>query len=96
MTATVMLFDPTASRVAIPSVMQRTMPGLAGKVVGFIENTKPNFDHLAAEIGALLVARHAVARVLKHQKRNASVPAAPDLYASFADQCDIVISGSGD
>ncbi len=96
MSANVMLFDPTASRAGAPAVARHLLAGLAGTVVGFIGNTKPNFDHLAAEIGDLLVARHGVDRVINHQKRNASVPASDEVIMSFADQCDLVIAGSGD
>lgn len=96
MTATIMLFNPTAPREVDPSAAQQVLSGLAGKVVGFIDNTKPNFQHLAADLGELLMARYGVTRVVSHQKRNASVSASDDVIASFAGECDVVIAGSGD
>ena len=96
MTTTVMLFDPTASRSAGPSAVQQTLTGLAGKVVGFIDNAKPNFQFLVEDLGDLLVAKYGVARLVKHQKGAASIPATAEVIASFADQCDLVITGSGD
>jgi hypothetical protein len=96
MTQTVMLFDPTAARAAIGTDLQRALPGLAGKVVGFIDNTKPNFNHLAADMSELLVSKYGVKRVVTHQKRNASVAAADDVITAFAGACDLVIAGSGD
>jgi len=99
MTQTVTLFDPTApAREAQPASAASacTLENLAGKVVGFIDNSKPNFNELADDLAQLLVARHGVARVLRHQKRAASVPAAPDVVDEFARQCDLVIAGSGD
>lgn len=96
MTATVLLYDPTAPRMVRPEQAQQLLAQLAGKVVGFIDNAKPNFSHLADDLGELLMSKHGVSRVLKRQKRSASVPAPEDVYKEFAEQCDLVITGSGD
>jgi hypothetical protein len=96
MAAQIVLFDPTASSATAATAAQRTLSALAGKVVGFIDNTKPNFQYLADDIGELLVGRYGVAGVMRHQKRNASVAAAADVIASFSERCDVVIAGSGD
>jgi hypothetical protein len=69
---------------------------LAGLTVGFIDNTKHNFDRLADEIGALLRERHGVKAVVRRRKANASVPAPPETLAELAKQCDVVFAGSGD
>ena len=71
-------------------------PDLAGRTVGFIDNTKHNFDRLADEIGALLRERHGVKAVVRRRKANASVPAPPETLAELAKQCDVVFAGSGD
>ena len=96
MTATVLLYDPTAPRLERPEQAQQLLAGLAGKVVGFIDNAKPNFNHLVDDLAELLVSKHGVARVLKRQKRSASVPAPDDVIREFAAECDLVITGSGD
>ena len=96
MTGTVLLYDPTAPRRERPELAQQVLVGLAGKVVGFIDNAKPNFNHLVDDIAELLVSKHGVSRVLKRQKRSASVPAPDDVIKEFAEQCDLVITGSGD
>jgi hypothetical protein len=96
MTSTVLLYDPTAPRLDRPEQVQQVLAGLAGKVVGFIDNAKPNFNHLVDDIAALLMSRHGVSRVLKRQKRSASVPAPDDVLKEFSEQCDLVITGSGD
>ena len=99
MPASVTLFDPTAPRREPDSVATRrdaALSSLAGKVVGFIDNAKPNFDLLADDIGDLLVSKYGVARVVKRRKPSASVPAATDVIAELADTCDVVITGSGD
>jgi hypothetical protein len=96
MTSTVLLYDPTAPRLERSEQVQQVLAGLAGKVVGFIDNAKPNFNHLVDDVAALLISRHGVSRVLKRQKRSASVPAPEEVFKEFAEQCDFVITGSGD
>ncbi len=96
MTGTVILFDPTAPRQQGGPQVQRFLDGLAGKTVGFIDNAKPNFNHLVDDLAELFVSRYGVAKVIKRKKRAASMPAPEDVYQEFADQCDLVIAGSGD
>lgn len=96
MTANITLLDPTAPHQVTRSSTRRTLPDLAGTVVGFIDNAKPNFDHLVDDLAALLMDRHGVARVIKRRKRSASVPAPDAMIEELAAQCDVVITGSGD
>ena len=96
MTATVILFDPTAPRQEGAREKQRTLAGLKGAVVGFIDNAKPNFNHLVDDLADLLVAEFGVKQVIKRRKRSASVPAPEEIVRELADQCDVVIAGSGD
>lgn len=69
---------------------------LAGRTVGFLDNTKANFDRLTAEVGVLLRERHGVANVVHRKKANASTPAAVELIAEMAKTCDVVFAGSAD
>ncbi len=78
--------------VTIPSLPREW----AGKSVGFLDNTKANFDVLARRLGALLQERYGVREVVHRRKANASTPAAPDIVAELAKRCDIVFAGSGD
>jgi hypothetical protein len=69
---------------------------LAGRTVGFIDNTKHNFDRLADEMGVVLRERHGVKTVVRRRKANASTPAAPEILVELAKTCDVVFAGSGD
>jgi hypothetical protein len=94
---TVILFDPTAPRGEAGAESSRAaLAGLSGAVVGFIDNAKPNFDHLVDDLAELLVSRYGVRRVVKRRKPSASVPARPELVEQLAGECDMVIAGSGD
>ena len=78
--------------IAIPALP----PRLAGRSVGFLDNTKANFERLTAEVGALLRERHGVAGVVHRKKANAATPAPAELIAEMAKTCDVVFAGSAD
>lgn len=99
MASTVMLFDPTAPRREAedtPGTAKAALTGLAGKVVGFIDNAKPNFGLLVDDLSDLLTSKYGVARVVKRRKPSASMPAKPEVIAELSGECDVVITGSGD
>ena len=95
---TLILFDPTAPRAheLEPAIAQNALRGLAGATVGFIDNAKPNFNHLADDLAELLQVRYGVAKVIKRRKPSASLPADPAVIAALSLECDVVIAGSGD
>ncbi len=68
----------------------------AGRIVGFLDNTKTNFDRLTDEIGQLLRDRHGVKDVMRLRKANASTPAPPEMIVELAKACAVVFAGSGD
>ena len=81
-----------AQSVAVPA-LPRDWNGLT---VGFLDNTKANFDRLTDGIGALLRERYGVKDVVRLRKANASTPAPPEILAELAKRCDVVFSGSAD
>lgn len=97
MTGIVTLFNPTAPRHdAEPEHSPVHFRGLAGAVVGFIDNAKPNFNHLVDDLAEILVGKYGVARIVKRRKQSASIPAQPEVIEELAGECDVVIAGSGD
>jgi hypothetical protein len=94
--AMVLVYDPTAPRRTDTRPAGKKLETLAGKVVGFIDNAKPNFNHLVDDLADLLAAQYGVRQVIKRRKRSASVPAPDEVVRELADQCDLVIAGSGD
>ena len=69
---------------------------LGGKTIGFLDNTKPNFDKLVADMAGLLRERFGVKAIVHRRKANASTPAAPEILAELAKACDLVLAGSAD
>lgn len=96
MTGNAMIFEPTAATRNTPQPLRRVLDGLEGKVVGFIDNVKPNFHFLVDDLAELLIGKYGVFSVIKRRKRTASVPAPEDIIADVTRQCDLVITGSGD
>ncbi len=97
MSATLTILDPVApAGIAGRQRVFQPLDTLKGKVVGFIDNSKPNFSYLADDLAELLVARHGVAAVVRHRKLAASIPAPEETIADVQRQCDLVITGSGD
>jgi hypothetical protein len=95
MSHTLQVFDPTAPRQSDGGQLGRSLDSLKGKVVGFIDNAKPNFQYLVDDLAELLVTKYGVASVVKHRKRG-QVPVEEGALANLAEKCDAVIAGSGD
>ena len=87
--------DPR-SEPSTATVSAGGVASLSGKVVGFIDNTKPNFNHLIDDLADVLVADYGVKQVLKRGKRVQSIPAPENVLAELQAEADVVITGSGD
>ncbi len=96
MSGTVLLYDPRPVRAEAIAQAVNALTSLAGKVVGFIDNSKPNFNHLVDDLAEILTSRYGVKSVIKHKKPVATVPAGDEVLAGLARDCDLVITGSGD
>src|SRR5258706_7675843 len=55
------VFEPGAPPSDVPQQSPRTIDGLAGKVIGFIDNAKPNFNNLVDDLAELMVTRYGAA-----------------------------------
>ena len=95
MSATIQVHNPIAPPSEGTAGSGRKLENLRGKVIGFIDNAKPNFNFLVDDLAQLLIERHGVARVLKHRKPG-QVPVAANVLEELAVECDAVITGSGD
>ena len=96
MSRNVLVYDPVAPCLNQPRETQRTLDTLAGKTIGFLDNAKPNFNHLVEDVSRFLVEKHGVKSVVKHRKRSASEGAHEADLQTLVEQVDAVITGSGD
>jgi len=97
MNQTLVILDPKApSGTASRQYSWQPLDGLKGKVVGFIDNSKPNFNYLVDDLARLLEEKYGVASVVRHRKLAASIPAPETILADVKERCDLVVTGSGD
>ena len=71
-------------------------PDLRGKVVGLLDNSKPNADKLGERFEQLLKEKYGVAGVVKRRKLTAQQGAPKQYLDELAAQADFVLSGLGD
>lgn len=90
------IYQPTAACRNEPQQLRRSLDRLAGKTIGFIDNAKPNFNHLADDLGELLVSKYGASAFIRHRKRGASVPATEQVLKDLQERADLIITGSGD
>jgi predicted GTPase len=95
MSEIITIHDPTAPCGGRTEHERRRLADLKGKTVGFIDNGKPNFHYLVDDLAERLIAKYGVAGVRKHRKRG-SVPVMESVLKDYAENCDAVITGSGD
>ena len=69
---------------------------LRGKVLGVLDNSKPNADKLADRFAELLKEEYGVARVISRRKLTAQQGAPKEVLDDLAAQADLVLSGLGD
>ena len=69
---------------------------LRGKVVGLLDNSKPNADKLAERFAELLKEKYGAAGVISRRKLTAQQGAPKEYLDELAAQTDFVLSGLGD
>jgi hypothetical protein len=69
---------------------------LRGKVIGLLDNSKPNADKLEERFEQLLSERFGVAGVVRRRKITAQQGAPKPYLDELAAQADFILSGLGD
>ena len=90
------ILDPSAPVSQKVDAEVHALDSVRGKVVAFIDNTKPNFDLLADDMAEVLEKEYGAARIVRHRKRAPSDGAGEAVLEELREQCDLVIAGSGD
>jgi hypothetical protein len=96
MNENILILNPVASVLDGPQQSRQPLDTFAGKVIGFVDNAKPNFNHLVDDLAELLVNQYGAAAVIKRCKGSPSLPAPDAMMQELYEQCDAVITGSGD
>ena len=69
---------------------------LRGKVLGLLDNSKPNADKLGERFEQLLREKYGIASVIKRRKLTAQEGAPKQFLDELAARADFVLSGLGD
>ena len=96
MSSTLLVYEPVAPCLTAAQPARQSLDGLAGKVIGFIDNSKPNFNHLVEDLSRELIEKHGVKSIVMRRKRSASQGVSEAVMNELVEQADAVITGSGD
>ena len=96
MSGNMLVYEPVAPCLTEARESRQALDNLAGKVIGFIDNSKPNFSLLVDDLAQILIEKHGVKSVVKRRKKSASQGAPDAVMNELVSQVDAVITGSGD
>ena len=83
---------PEESRVRV----RWALAGIAGKVIGLLENRKYHADAFLQELHKVLEQEYGVKRVVYATKFSYSAPCAEETIATLVAECDAIIHGIAD
>ena len=90
------LVDPTADREPLHNTRAPRLDRLAGTTIGLLSNGKTNADVLLRETAALFKEEYDCQVLPVVQKPNFGAPAPRELVDELAEQCDMLLTASGD
>ncbi len=89
------VLNPAGSPQVINGEGAKRPRSLDGLVVGFLDNTKNNTDRILAGLEEAMKATYGI-KSLVEVKETSNRPADPDLLASMASRCQVLVTGIGD
>ena len=95
-TERLIVLDPTVEPDPMTAARAARPASLAGKTVGFLDNTKRNSDKVLRLLDEMLRERYGIAASVHRRKASASQVAATEILDELARTCDLVIPGVGD
>ncbi len=90
------VLDPTVQPIPAEGVVADRPETLDGKVIGLLANGKLNSEEILALTQEVLADRYEFKGVIARNKRNASRPCPEEIIDELVEQCDVVITSSGD
>lgn len=90
------IVNPAAEDAVRQSNIAPRLPSLKGMTVALVDNSKHMASAVLDALEKALVDRHAVARVVRYRKPNASVATPPGVIEDLALGCDALVHGVAD
>lgn len=91
-----LVLDPTTGPEPVQATMASRPATLDGKVLGLLDNGKPNSDKILDKVAELLAEKYKLAGVVKKRKLNATKEAPDEMLDEMAEECQFAIVGVGD
>jgi hypothetical protein len=92
------VLDPTAETTVKQEQIATGLDDLNGKVIGLVDNRKPNFDIFLERVEKALCQKFRFADIVRLKKggTGATVPMTPEEMERLAPLCDAVVYGVSD
>jgi hypothetical protein len=90
------VLDPTDEAAPLEKKLASAMPDLQGKVIGFLDISKPKGNIFLKRLEELLTQRYHVKEVIHRRKPTYTAPAPPSLREELASRCDVIIEALAD
>ena len=90
------VLDPTVEPIPAEAVIAPRPETLDGTTLGLLANGKPNSVELLDMVHQVLADRYEFETVLARNKGNSSRPCPTDIVEEMAEQCDVIITATGD
>ena len=89
------VLDPTAKTTAKQERMALSLNGLNGRIIGLVDNRKPNFDIFLESVEKALCQKFQFAEIIHLKKggTGATVPMTAEEMSQLVPKCDAVIYG---
>lgn len=90
------VLDPTSEPEAVKAAMTSRLDTLDGKVVGLLDNAKPNSDKVLDMVAEILAKKYKLAGIIRRRKPAPSRGVPPETLEELVKESDFVITGVGD
>ena len=90
------VMDPRGETPAASVAMAPRTPGLEGKTIALVDNTKINAGNLLDKLASMLQADVEPNRIVRFSKTDATRPAPPALITQITEECDAAVLAIGD
>ena len=90
------VLDPTVAPLPTAGVVADRPTTLDGLTIGLLANGKLNSEEMLTAIHDVLADRFEFGAVVERNKQNASRPCPGDIIEELVDECDVVVTSSGD
>src|SRR4029453_18929752 len=85
------VLDPTDEASPLEKKLANAVPDLQGKVIGFLDISKPKGDIFLSRLKELLTERYHVKAVMHRRKPTYTAPAPPSLREEVASPCAVIL-----